>query len=192
MAEQAVNRRKSQLFLTNISPVSNTYDELVRKKLKKGKFPQTKTGIIKMIAMSFQFSSLISWLIITQQCSDWLFAYIYLICTAMGFICQFLLFMLFSFGRTVKDPGIWIRRDIIVNILASVFIILTAVLLLNKCSNNGDMTQKLSEILGICGAVISLLSCVAILLMYRYVEDPEVVVPKPPKPTPVQRKSIYA
>lgn len=51
MAANAVNRRKSQLFLTSISPVTNTYDELVKEKLETGKFPTTVTGVIKIIGM---------------------------------------------------------------------------------------------------------------------------------------------
>lgn len=51
MAANAVNRRKSQLFLTSISPVTNTYDELVKEKLETGKFPTTITGVIKIIGI---------------------------------------------------------------------------------------------------------------------------------------------
>lgn len=46
-----VVRRKTQLFLNNISPVYDTHAEVVRKKLKRGKFPSTPTGIIKMFSM---------------------------------------------------------------------------------------------------------------------------------------------
>lgn len=52
MAERVIDqRRKSQLFLSNISPVTITYDEFVRKKLKPGKYLTTNTGLIKMAGM---------------------------------------------------------------------------------------------------------------------------------------------
>ena len=50
MAERAL-RRKGVLYFSNISPVTLTLHELVKTKLKQGKFPQTKTGIIKMTGL---------------------------------------------------------------------------------------------------------------------------------------------
>lgn len=52
MTERVIDqRRKSQLFLENIVPVTVTYNEFVRKKLKPGKYLTTKTGIIKIVGM---------------------------------------------------------------------------------------------------------------------------------------------
>lgn len=52
MAEKVIDqRRKSQLFLNSFSPVTITYDEFVKKKLKPGKYLTTKTAIIKMVGM---------------------------------------------------------------------------------------------------------------------------------------------
>lgn len=52
MAERVLEqRRKSQLFLNNVVPVTVTYDEFVKKKLKPGKYLTTKTGIIKIVGM---------------------------------------------------------------------------------------------------------------------------------------------
>ena len=49
MAERAINQKKAQ-FLNSFSPVTVSFDELVREKLECGKFPLTKTAWIKVVA----------------------------------------------------------------------------------------------------------------------------------------------
>lgn len=49
MAEQQINKRKSQMFLHSIIPVVDTHEDLIKKKLKRGKFTFTITGILKII-----------------------------------------------------------------------------------------------------------------------------------------------
>ncbi|XP_030763453.1 uncharacterized protein LOC115888024 [Sitophilus oryzae] len=192
MAEAGI-RRKTQLLLQTISPVYNTYDELVKKKLKRGKFPQTKTGIIKMVGMSLEFSSLASWIVITPQCNNWTIAYVFLVSDSIGFLGQLILFLLFSLGLTIKNPGRWISADVGFNFFVSLLTIIDAILTLKMCVNNKSLIYRLAEILGICGAGVELLSCVAILLMYRYVEDDvEGSTQTPPRSLANQRKSIFA
>ncbi|XP_019764519.1 uncharacterized protein LOC109540531 isoform X2 [Dendroctonus ponderosae] len=109
MVDAAIMRRKSQMFLTNISPVYDTHDEVIRKKLKRGKFPPTKTGIIKMISLSLQIGSIAGWAVLDKNCDNLGISYSNLGSTCMGFAIQLLLFLWFSFGKTVKDPGFWIN-----------------------------------------------------------------------------------
>lgn len=50
MAERAIHR-KSQLIFNSVIPVTDTHEELVKKKLKAGKFPFTITSLIKVVAV---------------------------------------------------------------------------------------------------------------------------------------------
>lgn len=50
MAERAIHR-KSQLIFNSVIPVTDTHEELVKKKLKAGKFPFTITSLIKVFAI---------------------------------------------------------------------------------------------------------------------------------------------
>lgn len=54
MAQRAL-ARKSQLFLHSVIPVTNTHDELIAAKLKRGKFVFTKTGCIKICGIVSSF-----------------------------------------------------------------------------------------------------------------------------------------
>lgn len=44
-------RRNTQAFINNISPITQSHDELVKENLEIGKFPLTKTAIIKLVSM---------------------------------------------------------------------------------------------------------------------------------------------
>ncbi|KAJ8985917.1 hypothetical protein NQ317_010674 [Molorchus minor] len=129
MTERVINRRKSQLFLTNISPVTNTYDELIKEKLEMGKFPTTKTGILKIIGME----------------------------------------PIAYFGLTAKRAALWIYLDIVLNFIFSLNSIICSVITFKECSDKGSLT-KISGPSGMAGAVVIIISCGAIFLMYRYIE----------------------
>ncbi|XP_072403193.1 uncharacterized protein [Diabrotica undecimpunctata] len=135
MAESAINRRKSQLFLNNISPVTDTYNELIKKKLKRGKFLETKTGIIKIAGM-----------------------------------------------------------DMVVILVLSATTIITSTVTLINCQ--GSNVDKVSQSCGMAGGVTLFVSCGAIFLMFRYVEDedlPENKKRKPNENTGIDpRKSVFA
>ncbi|XP_066263037.1 uncharacterized protein [Euwallacea similis] len=150
MVDAAINRRKSQLFFSQISPVYDTHDEVVRKKLKRGKFLPTTTGIFKMSSLCFQVGSLVSWSVLSQQCINLRISYANLS------------------GWTVKNPGLWINW-------------------MCEISQFSHMTEALA----LCGASLSICGCVALFLLYRYVEDPE-DEKKAAKPRPDPRKSLFA
>ncbi|XP_066263036.1 uncharacterized protein [Euwallacea similis] len=168
MVDAAINRRKSQLFFSQISPVYDTHDEVVRKKLKRGKFLPTTTGIFKMSSLCFQVGSLVSWSVLSQQCINLRISYANLSGISLGFIGQLLLLIFFSLGWTVKNPGLWINW-------------------MCEISQFSHMTEALA----LCGASLSICGCVALFLLYRYVEDPE-DEKKAAKPRPDPRKSLFA
>nr|CAI5848603.1 unnamed protein product [Callosobruchus analis] len=116
MTEEAILRRKSQLFLNNLSPVKNTYEDFVRKKLKPGKFLTTKTGVLKLAAMlSLLFS--VAFFVAQKRCEDTSSWYPYLLPISLGvaLILQFVLYCIFSVGGAVKQPGFWIYMVSIYN-----------------------------------------------------------------------------
>ncbi|XP_019764518.1 uncharacterized protein LOC109540531 isoform X1 [Dendroctonus ponderosae] len=190
MVDAAIMRRKSQMFLTNISPVYDTHDEVIRKKLKRGKFPPTKTGIIKMISLSLQIGSIAGWAVLDKNCDNLGISYSNLGSTCMGFAIQLLLFLWFSFGKTVKDPGFWINLDIAVNMVISLVTILTSIISIKICKVTD--VQHLTAALSTAGACVSVCGCAALFLMYRFIEepDPEQAAPKSIRPDP--RKSLFA
>ncbi|XP_066263035.1 uncharacterized protein [Euwallacea similis] len=171
MVDAAINRRKSQLFFSQISPVYDTHDEVVRKKLKRGKFLPTTTGIFKMSSLCFQVGSLVSWSVLSQQCINLRISYANLS------------------GWTVKNPGLWINWDITFNTLVSLFTIITSIISLKMCEIS--QFSHMTEALALCGASLSICGCVALFLLYRYVEDPE-DEKKAAKPRPDPRKSLFA
>ncbi|KAJ8934148.1 hypothetical protein NQ314_013558 [Rhamnusium bicolor] len=142
MAERAVQRRKSQLFLTSIAPVTNTYDELVKEKLEKGKFPTTVTGIIKIIGLLMLLFSL-GFFLGQSGCDNTPSWYPYLFPASLGasILIQFVLFFLFSLGFTVKQPGIWIYLDVVLNLAFSLNTIICSVLTLKECTGHGSLTK---------------------------------------------------
>ncbi|XP_066263034.1 uncharacterized protein [Euwallacea similis] len=189
MVDAAINRRKSQLFFSQISPVYDTHDEVVRKKLKRGKFLPTTTGIFKMSSLCFQVGSLVSWSVLSQQCINLRISYANLSGISLGFIGQLLLLIFFSLGWTVKNPGLWINWDITFNTLVSLFTIITSIISLKMCEIS--QFSHMTEALALCGASLSICGCVALFLLYRYVEDPE-DEKKAAKPRPDPRKSLFA
>ncbi|CAG9766281.1 unnamed protein product [Ceutorhynchus assimilis] len=188
MSESAINRRKSQLFLTQISPVYDTHDEVVRKKLKRGKFPLTKTGIIRMISLCLYLGSTLTWILLNQQCDNSNISYANISCIGIAFAGGLILFLLFSLGLSVKDPGSWIQSDIIFNLIISLAVIVVSILALKNCREAG--TKHLSSALAISAASASICSCAALLLMYRFIEDTNPTTSKPTRRDP--RKSIFA
>nr|CAH7759484.1 unnamed protein product [Callosobruchus chinensis] len=120
MTEEAILRRKSQLFLNNLSPVKNTYEDFVRKKLKPGKFLTTKTGVLKVAGMlSLLFSE--AFFIAQTRCENTSSWYPYLLPISLGttLILQFALYCVFCIGVAVKQPGFWIYLVSIYNAINS-------------------------------------------------------------------------
>ncbi|KAJ8947263.1 hypothetical protein NQ318_014159 [Aromia moschata] len=189
--KSVVHRRKSQLFLTSISPVTNTYDELVKEKLESGKFPTTKTGIIKIIGM---FCCL-AWRFFldnryVKTPRQW-YPYLFPISLGVTIFTQFVLFFIFAWGLTVKRPGLWIHLDVLLILLFSLNTIVSSVITLKECSDQGSLT-KIPGPFGIAGGVILMVSCGAIFLMYRYIEEDEPTIPIPRSPRPRTSGSMFA
>ncbi|KAJ8925780.1 hypothetical protein NQ315_009630 [Exocentrus adspersus] len=191
MASTSYTRRKSQLFFTSISPVTNTYDELVKEKLETGKFPTTVTGVIKIIGMLVLLFSL-GFFLAQPTCSKTASWYPYLLPTSLGasIVVQFILFFLFSLGLAVKRPGLWIYMDLILNFILSLNTIVCSVITLNQCSEQG--LTKIPGPAGIAGGVILIVSCGSIFLMYRYIDDEMELPPAPPEAQTTKRRSIFA
>ncbi|XP_018577597.1 uncharacterized protein LOC108915922 [Anoplophora glabripennis] len=193
MAASAVLRRKSQLFLTSISPVTNTYDELVKEKLETGKFPTTMTGVIKIIGMLVLIFTL-GFFLGQPTCkytSSW---YPYLFPSSLGasIAIQFVLFFIFSLGLTVKRPGLWIYTDVALNLAFSINTMICSVVTMKQCSEQGSLT-KIPGPFGIAGGMILIISCGSIFLMYRYIDDEMELTPPPPESQKTKRsRSIFA
>ncbi|XP_060530321.1 uncharacterized protein LOC132704371 [Cylas formicarius] len=191
MVDKIIDRRKSQLFLHNISPVTNSYDELVKENLTCGKFPTTKTGIIKMLGLSFLVGGFISYIFSSEPCQDEFYSYFFFISTGVITLGEFTLFLIFSFGLTVKHPAKWIALDIVFDLLASLFAIAASSLSMKLCSTN-DIVNKMTGTLSIIGSATLFFSCAALFLMYRYVTyEDENELPQP-RPLKDARKSIFA
>jgi hypothetical protein len=128
MAERAINQKKAQ-FLSNIAPVSATLDEIVRDKLECGKFPLTKTGWVKIVAMvsfpesyprkfsnaRFQLVCLAALALFLAQTwdvcldkPDW-YDILFPVCVGLNFVVELLFYMIFSCGATVNYPGKWVK-----------------------------------------------------------------------------------
>ncbi|KAG5896410.1 hypothetical protein JTB14_022493 [Gonioctena quinquepunctata] len=198
MAEEAV-RRKSRLLLNNLAPVTNTYDELVRSKLEAGQFTTTVTGVIKVIGMLVLLFSLAFFLAqpLCENTADW---YPYLfpasVLTTLG--VQLTMYIIFSLGGTVRRPGIWIYLDIGLILTLSVVTITCSVITFKECIQGGSQ----NEIPGPCamaGAIILIISCGSIFLLYRFVEEEDLTPAKTrtdatddDKQKYVPRKSIFA
>ncbi|XP_044264721.1 uncharacterized protein LOC123011384 [Tribolium madens] len=198
MAERAISQKKPQ-FLNTFAPKKTSLDELVRDKLEPGKFLLTKTGWTKTMAMIVCLAALAlflpqSW----DQCfdkPDW-FTVVFPICVGCNIVVQFLFYLMFSCGCTVKSPGKWVTADIISNLIFSFVGIIGSVMTVAsnvECKENPTM-HKVPGFLGIIGGVLSVMGCAAIFLMYRYVEEEEDV---PAPQTPLERnidlrKSIHA
>ncbi|CAH1958182.1 unnamed protein product [Acanthoscelides obtectus] len=108
MAEEAV-RRKSQLFLNNLSPVKNTYENFVRKTLKPGKFLTTKTGAFKVAGMLSHLFA-VAFFVSEKRCartSSW-HPYILPVSSGISVMTQFVLYFIFCIGEAAKNPGFWI------------------------------------------------------------------------------------
>nr|CAI5848604.1 unnamed protein product [Callosobruchus analis] len=171
MTEEAILRRKSQLFLNNLSPVKNTYEDFVRKKLKPGKFLTTKTGVLKLAAMlSLLFS--VAFFVAQKRCEDTSSWYPYLLPISLGvaLILQFVLYCIFSVGGAVKQPGFWIYMDITVILLCSVCSLITSILTYADCAST-SVLHKVPGITGMLGGIALLISCGTIFMMYRYNEE---------------------
>uniref|UniRef100_A0A8J6L6B3 Poly [ADP-ribose] polymerase n=1 Tax=Tenebrio molitor TaxID=7067 RepID=A0A8J6L6B3_TENMO len=177
MAERAINQKKAQ-FLSNIAPVSATLDEIVRDKLECGKFPLTKTGWVKVVAMLVCLAALALFLAQTWDVCldkpDW-YDILFPVCVGLNFVVELLLYMIFSCGATVKYPGKWVKADIILNFIFSLIGIIGSVVTIAttvKCTENVSF-HKIPGPLGVAGGGLSVVGCAAIFLMYRYVEDEE-------------------
>ncbi|XP_072403190.1 uncharacterized protein [Diabrotica undecimpunctata] len=195
MAESAINRRKSQLFLNNISPVTDTYNELIKKKLKRGKFLETKTGIIKIAGMLILIFA-VTFFEVQPLCDDtsnW-YPYLFPISASLNIIVQLIFVFIFSMGFTVSKPSIWIYSDMVVILVLSATTIITSTVTLINCQ--GSNVDKVSQSCGMAGGVTLFVSCGAIFLMFRYVEDedlPENKKRKPNENTGIDpRKSVFA
>ncbi|XP_057654443.1 uncharacterized protein LOC130892817 [Diorhabda carinulata] len=173
MADEAIYRRKSQLFLNNIAPVKNTYDELVKKKLKGGKFPGTKTGIIKIIGMLVLLFAVVFFLVepFCDNTPSW-YPYLLPLSCSVTILTQFVLFIFFSMGRTVTRPGFWIYLDIGTVLLLSITSVICSVLTSIACQGSND--EKIGPSCGMAGSVVLIISCGSIFLMFRYVEDEQI------------------
>jgi hypothetical protein len=141
MAERAINQKKAQ-FLSNIAPVSATLDEIVRDKLECGKFPLTKTGWVKVVAMLVCLAALALFLAQTWDVCldkpDW-YDILFPVCVGLNFVVELLLYMIFSCGATVKYPGKWVKADIILNFIFSLIGIIGSVVTIAttvKCTEN--------------------------------------------------------
>uniref|UniRef100_A0A6P7FGD6 Uncharacterized protein LOC114327789 n=1 Tax=Diabrotica virgifera virgifera TaxID=50390 RepID=A0A6P7FGD6_DIAVI len=195
MAESAINRRKSQLFLTNISPVTNTYNDLIKKKLKRGKFLETKTGIIKIAGMLILIFAVVFFEVqpLCDDTSNW-YPYLFPISAALNIIVQLIFLFIFSMGFTVSKPSIWIYSDMAVIFVSSATTVVSSVVTLISCQ--GTSIDKVSQSCGMAGGVTLIVSCAAIFLMFRYVEDadlPENKKKQANESTDVDpRKSVFA
>ncbi|EFA06930.2 uncharacterized protein LOC103313667 [Tribolium castaneum] len=198
MAERAINQKKAQ-FLNTFAPKSASFDELVRDKLEPGKFLLTKTGWTKILAIIVCLAALALFLAQSwDQCydrPDW-FTTVFPVCVGCNVGVQFLFYLMFSCGGTVKYPGKWVTADIILNLIFSLVGIIGSVMTVSttiECRENPTM-HKVPGFLGIVGGVLSVVGCAAIFLMYRYVEEEdEGPVPQTPLERNIDlRKSIHA
>ncbi|XP_074036618.1 uncharacterized protein [Leptinotarsa decemlineata] len=194
MAEQAIGRRKSHLFLNNISAVTNTYDELVRDKLEGGKFPTTITGIIQLIGVLVLLFSVSLFLgqHICPKTPSW-YAYLFPVVVLSTLSVQIVLYLIFSIGCTVSRPGFWIYLDIGVMLFLSLVTIICSVITYKEC-NQTSIEYQIPGPCAMAGGVILVVSCGSIFLLYRYVEEEMDVTPIDGgnSERPEGRKSIFA
>ncbi|RZC32609.1 hypothetical protein BDFB_005576 [Asbolus verrucosus] len=198
MAERAINQRRAQ-FLKAFAPVSASLDELIREKLESGKFPLTKTGWTKIIAILVTLAGIAlfygqSWDVCENK-PDW-YLIVFPVCTGANIVVLLLFYMIFSFGCTVSYPGRWVTADIIANLLFGIIAIIGSVMTTLptlKCRENVTM-HAIPGPLGIAGGALSIIGCAAIFLMYRYVDDDdEGETPQTPMERNIDlRKSMHA
>ncbi|KAK9694325.1 hypothetical protein QE152_g33602 [Popillia japonica] len=185
--------RKSQLFLHSILPVTATHDEVVSDKLKPGKFVVTTTGLIKAAGLIFLLAG-ITFFLSSGMCTEadsW-HLLLFSISNTMALLISLSLYLIFSFGFTVSRPGLWVKTDIISNLILPLLAIILSVVSTSGCSKTGQL-HSIPLPLAIAGNVILLFSTGTLFLLYRYreeeyFEDP-VEQPTPPKRG---RVSIFA
>ncbi|KAJ3647604.1 hypothetical protein Zmor_019474 [Zophobas morio] len=197
MAERAINQKKAQ-FLNSFSPVTVSFDELVREKLECGKFPLTKTAWIKVVATIVSLAGIAlflaqAWDVCVDK-PDW-YDIVFPACVGCNIVVQLGLYLIFSCGGTVSQPGKWVTADIVLNLIFAVVGIVGSIMTTATkvtCKENVSMHQ-IPGPLGIAGGVLTVVGCAAIFLMYRYVEDEDIQVPQSPMERNIDlRKSIHA
>ncbi|GJQ66592.1 hypothetical protein Trydic_g4568 [Trypoxylus dichotomus] len=186
--------RKSQLHFDWIIPVTKSHDEVVSDKLKPGKFVVTATGLIKALGLIFLLAG-ITFFLSSRMCIDdgsW-HVLTFSIPNAIVLLLSLTLYLVFSCGLTVTRPGLWVKTDIISNLLTPLLAIILSIVATFTCSKNGQL-QSIPLPLVITGNVVLLVSTASLFLLYRYREEDNFGGPSdlPASPAKRGRLSIFA
>ncbi|KAL3288362.1 hypothetical protein HHI36_002810 [Cryptolaemus montrouzieri] len=186
--EEAAQPRKS-LYM-RLAPIVDTYDEVVKNKLETGKFPFTWAGIIKTIGMLCLIAS-IGLFFATPLCEDtstW-YPYLFPSSLSISITTMLILYIIFSSGYTTKNPSVWVNFDIGINLISAFVSIFSSIATMCDCGNE-DFSQVIIGVVGICGCITSVVGCISIFLMYRFVEQ---IPTMPQSRRPFDpRKSVFA
>ncbi|XP_045481177.1 uncharacterized protein LOC123685497 [Harmonia axyridis] len=190
MTEAKENSEPRKSLYMRIAPIIETYDEVIKNKLESGKFPFTRPGIIKLGAMVCLIASL-GLFFGTSLCDETSSWYPYLLPSSVTAASTVLLilYIIFASGCTIRNPTVWVKIDIILNLSLSIIGITSIVTSMCDCGK-GDFSQVIIGAVGICGYLMSVVGCISIFLMYRFVDE------KPTQPnsrrTMDPRKSVFA
>ncbi|XP_044745738.1 uncharacterized protein LOC123307476 [Coccinella septempunctata] len=182
-----VHARKS-LYM-RIAPVVDTYDDVIKNKLQSGKFPFTRPGVIKVVAMLCLIASLGLFLgtSLCDETSKWYPFFLPSVETC-AIATLSVLYVIFASGCTTNHPAFWVKLDITLNLFLAVVGIVSIVTSMCDCGK-GDFSQVIIGVVGICGYLTSVIGCISIFLMYRFVDDKP--RSQPDRPTQF-RKSVFA
>ncbi|XP_049818221.1 uncharacterized protein LOC126264400 [Aethina tumida] len=168
-------RRLTQRYLNSVLPVTQTYDEILKTKLVCGKFPLTVAGLIKSLGMTVLLAA-VSLFLAWPRCantSNWYPVFLP-VAAGLSILVQLFFYMIFSFGVTVSKPLFWIKCDVCSNLLLSFITMVASWMSYFDCI--ATLVNRIHTILCFTGSLIIIISCGAILLMYRHKKE---VVLKP-------------
>ncbi|KRT83360.1 hypothetical protein AMK59_4059, partial [Oryctes borbonicus] len=112
---------------------------------------------------------------------------------AIVLLLSLTLYLIFSCGLTVNRPGLWVKTDIISNLITPLLAIILSIVATSTCNSNGQL-HSIPLPLVITGNVVLLVSTATLFLLYRYREEDNFGGPsdQPAAPTKRGRLSIFA
>nr|XP_022913956.1 uncharacterized protein LOC111424592 [Onthophagus taurus] len=159
-----------------------TQDELIRNKLKPGKFIFYPSGIIKVLGLVFIFAGVTFYISLQPEIKVKVF--VYSVANIVIFFSSFILYMIFTLGHARQKPWMYLQIDIVLNIFLPIIGIICVVIAKSPTTSNNS-TKYFPLGFGITGNVLLLISAATMFMFYRYKGDNYV----PPEPLPERRKT---